>query len=347
MASARVGRTRRGCGWIALAVLTLPCARAEPGWRRIFMHEEVERVTLAEFAAAHRLSVEDRGEAGLRLGGRRPVIAFSPDGRRATFRGTQMWLQAPLQRPHGHWAMARVDADTLLAPLLRPHRRLVHRHVRVVVLDPGHGGADSGAIGPNGLLEKDVVLDIARQTRTRLEAANLRVHLTREDDRFVELAERTRIAARLQADLFVSIHANGFEEPGVSGVETFVLSKAGFPSTNSAGARPSARYQAAPGNAHDEANTLLGFYLQRRLLQESRSRDRGLRHARFLVLKDAPCPAALVECGFLTHAQEAERLGDPAYRARLARAIALGILDVVNETHRARLLEWRPPCLDL
>ncbi len=347
-------------GFAALANAGPATAGAAPGGRRAFTHGDVERVTLAAFAAAHGLAVEDRAEAGLWLGRRNPTLRLMPGGRRASIRGVQVWLQHPLERVGDDWVLARVDADATLSPLLRPHRYLAGRTpgagapspvfegvpytgarpALVVVLDPGHGGADGGASGPDGLLEKDLALDLARRTRTRLERAGLRVHLTREDDRFVDLADRPALAARLRADVFVSIHLNASDDPSAAGVETYVLSKPGFPSTNHPTGRPSPRWGADPGNAHDAANAILGFLLQRRMLGEGRARDRGLRHARFLVLRQAPCPAALVECGFLTNAGDARRLADEGARARMADAIALGILDYANEVRRARLVNW-------
>jgi N-acetylmuramoyl-L-alanine amidase len=262
------------------------------------------------------------------------------DSRRVELDGVWIWLSVPVSRTNGVWRLNRTDIERIVNPLIRPGPYLAAGggDLARVVLDPGHGGIDSGAVSSSGLEEKTLTLKIARRVRDRLKAAGVRAILTREDDVFVSLEERSRIAAEAQPSVFVSIHLNAASSPGAQGVETYVLTCAGCASTNARDLAPSDRHAAQKGNRWDGGNTVLGYALQRRMILETGAEDRGLRRARFQVLKGAAYPAALVECAFLTNGREVRRLEDEAYLATLARAIALGILDFRDKTLQARLM---------
>ncbi|MEC4851164.1 MAG: N-acetylmuramoyl-L-alanine amidase [Jaaginema sp. PMC 1079.18] len=175
------------------------------------------------------------------------------------------------------------------------------RNARVLVtVDPGHGGKDPGAIGIGGLREKDVVLDISLQVARLLEQQGVQVLLTRADDRFISLDGRTTMANRARADAFVSIHANAISmsRPEVNGLETYYYS----------------------------SGLRLAQTIHRSILQSVSIRDRGVRQARFYVLRNSAMPAVLVETGFLTGQEDAANLRNAEHRSRLAEAIARGIL---------------------
>jgi N-acetylmuramoyl-L-alanine amidase len=172
----------------------------------------------------------------------------------------------------------------------------------VIAIDPGHGGRDPGAIGLNGLRETDVNLDISQQVARMLQEQGVQVVLTRRDDREIDLAPRVDTAERSGADVFVSIHANA-AGTDANGVETYYYSS-GY-----------ALAQAIQSSIVSELNVV----------------DRGVKRARFYVLTQTSMPAALVEVGFLTGRQDAARLRDPAYRTRMAQAIARGILRYVQQ----------------
>ena len=189
----------------------------------------------------------------------------------------------------------------------------------------------------------EIRIGIARRVRARLAGSGLKVLLTREGDRFLELDTRTRLAARWNAHLFVSLHGNSSPDRTASGIETFILAKPGGASTHASdgrSARPSQRwrYPAVAANTHDAPSALLGFRLQRQLVRRAPAEDRGLKHARFAVLKTAPCPAALVEVGFLSRRTEEDRLARADYRDRLADAIARAILDYRADLQRAQVM---------
>jgi N-acetylmuramoyl-L-alanine amidase len=261
---------------------------------------------------------------------------FEVNSRRATINGMTLWLHGPLRKIRRHWSLSEVDVQASIDPLLRPQIYLNDLGSRVVVLDPGHGGKDRGARGHRAVEEKRVVLDVAKRARAHLANAGLKVYLTRDVDRQIPLRERTQKAAAWNADIFVSIHCNASATAGAEGIETYVVTSSGHPSTN---ARNQSRPEAVShrGNKYETANTILGYYLQRSLLRHMEAKDRGLRRARFLVLREAPCPAALVELGFLSNRREEELFLAADYREKAARALANGIIDYVSAVKRAHV----------
>lgn len=186
------------------------------------------------------------------------------------------------------------------APLPRPGRR-------IVVIDPGHGGRDPGAIGINGLRETNVVLPISLDVSRILQQQGVTVYLTRTNEREVDLAPRVALAERARANVFVSIHANAISmsRPDVNGLETYY----------------------APGSS---AGKRLAQTIHQSILSSIRMGDRGVRGARFYVIRRTSMPAALVETGFLTGAQDNPRLADPNFRRQMAQAIARGILQYLS-----------------
>lgn len=177
---------------------------------------------------------------------------------------------------------------------------------RVVVIDAGHGGRDPGAVGIGGLREKDVVIDISRQVAQILEQNGVTVVMTRQDDRTIGLAPRTQLANRVNANLFVSIHANAISmsRPDVNGLETYYFS----------------------------SGQRLAQTIHRSMLRSfPNMRDRRVRRARFYVLRHTNMPAVLVETGFVTGRDDARMLANPTQRTRMAEAIAQGILQYIRE----------------
>ena len=175
----------------------------------------------------------------------------------------------------------------------------------LVVIDPGHGGKDPGAIGLRGLREVDVILPISLEVSRLLQQQGVQVMMTRNADYFVSLQGRTSMANRARADIFVSIHANavGGGRSNVNGMETFYT-----------------------------GNRELAEVIHRSILRNvTVARDRGVKRSRFYVLRTSRMPAALVEVGFLTGSIDNARLANPAYRSQMARAIAQGILDYIRQ----------------
>jgi N-acetylmuramoyl-L-alanine amidase len=210
-----------------------------------------------------------------------------------------------------------------------------------VVVDAGHGGDDQGARGPKGLLEKDLVLDVARRLAAKLREGGVRVVLTRDVDRFVGLEERTRVANDARADLFVSIHANGSEARAARGIETYFVS---LEASDEAARRVALAENQALGSATpaaipgaDPLSAILGDMIATEHLVESQefarlalgellasdgAVSRGIKQAPFVVLMGVQMPAALVEIGFITNAREEHALAGTAERERIAAGLA-------------------------
>lgn len=307
----------------------LPDTSTSPGG------ELPKTVMVKEFARQYGFTDVKVEKDQIRLKGRVHELLLSKDSRRAELNGTMVWLNDAMVVKDRRWVLSQTDVQLSLKPLLLPTEVLKGCGARIVVLDAGHGGEDGGAVSPTGLLEKQVVLDITRRVRAQLLAQGYQVYLTRHDDRFLELTERPRRAEKWKADVFVSIHANS-GSPTAVGTETYLLSLPGYPSTNQ---RPGSEIPqtAYPGNAFNQANMALAYAIHHALVHQNALIDRGVRRARFAVLKNAPCPSALVEVGFLSHPQEGAKLGRSETRAALALSIATGIDNYLRAVNNAAI----------
>ena len=322
---------------IALCVLVAaPCNAAPLSKVRVTPAAGERYLSLKDVASAYGLTLRVPLGKKVYLQGKWNSWSFEVDSRQASFNGTIVWLLSPMTKYRGKWMITESDAREIVDPLMRPYAYIGARGYRVVVLDPGHGGPDTGARGRRGVEEKRVVLDVAMRARVHLANAGLKVYLTRETDRFIELDDRGIKAARWGADAFVSIHLNSAPGSVPRGLETYVLSNVGYPSTASA-ARSRGDRTAYSGNRFEHSNTVLGYFMQKALLEKAKGEDRGLRRARFMVLRNAPCPAALVECGFLSHAGEEKLMLDAKHREAIALAISKGIIDYFNAVKKARV----------
>lgn len=249
---------------------------------------------------------------------------FSVHKRDMSLNGLKIWLGFPVAENGGMLYIALADVENTLVPILQPHRLKPPPPLSHIVIDAGHGGKDKGAMNtPLGLYEKNLTLDISRKLAKILRARGYRVTLTRDRDVFIELPDRPLKANRLGADMFVSVHINA-AGPSASGVETYALTPRWQTSTNASGVTAADKRLLA-GNSMDDWNTLLAYYLQREIAAATKAEDRGVKRARFAVLRDAKMPAALIECGFISNSAEARNLGSDAYRAKIAKAAADGI----------------------
>ncbi len=253
-------------------------------------------------------------------------MEFEGESRAVSFDGVRIFLGEAIQSRGSALYLSTIDYQTAVRPLLFPEAAPPPGGpVRTIVLDPGHGGRDPGARSAVlGIEEKDMTLDVALRLRTLLEARGYRVILTRRDDRYVSLERRARIANMARADLFISIHFNAVDNASVAGAETFVLTPRHHRSTGQGSRRPE-DVETHPGNHNDHWNALLGFYVQRQLLHDTGAADRGVKRARFSVLREVESPAVLVEAGYLSNSAEARRIANPAYRQQLAVSLARGV----------------------
>ncbi|MFW5883394.1 MAG: N-acetylmuramoyl-L-alanine amidase family protein [Verrucomicrobiota bacterium] len=251
--------------------------------------------------------------------------------------GHTVHLAWPVALSRGQLFISEIDYEKNLQPLLTPQvfAEQTPRLYRIVI-DPGHGGKDPGAenqrIGTN---EKTLALAVAHRLKAELERYGYQVLLTREDDHFLELNKRPAFANQVEADLFISLHFNAETSRTVRGIETFIFTPLNAPST----ARNSLHWtdkKTYPGNDNDVWSTMAGFYMQRALTRHTGEPDRGLKRARFAVLRDAAVPAMLVELGFISTDSTARAAQSAAQQQQWVKAMVAGILDYQKTLDRLR-----------
>ena len=225
-----------------------------------------------------------------------------------------------------------------------------------IVIDPGHGGHDTGTIGPTGLEEKDVVLDVGLKLRKLLERnTGCEVVMTRSDDTFIPLEERTAIANEKSADLFISIHANASPDDSARGIETYYLNLTSNPDALEVAARENASSQEAVHQLQDiikkiamtekiEESQDFARLVQREVYSRvtkvsGAQRDRGIKKAPFVVLIGANMPSVLAEISFLTNPRDERLLKRTDYREKIASALYEGILDYLKNVGEVRTVQ--------
>ena len=248
------------------------------------------------------------------------LLSFTTDKKTCYINGIKIDLLFPVIKHKSYRCISSVDFMKTVDPIIR-HWALRKSIPRRIVVDPGHGGKDKGASGKR-FHEKDIVLSISRKVSRLLKHIGYEVYLTRNSDVFIDLQKRPAIARRLNADMFISIHVNKADKKDVSGAECFSMTPAGATSTYSR--KPA--YKSYPGNKNDANNIALTYWIQRSLVGKTKAVDRGVKHARFMVLKESSCPSVLVEAGFLSNPQEEKLLGTESYQWKIARGIVQGIL---------------------
>ncbi len=256
------------------------------------------------------------------------------DGSRALFNDVAIWLSNPVMIVDGQVCLANQDIRGVLDPLARPPLIPAGQRIRTICLDPGHGGKDPGH-KTGTRLEKAFTLALAQEIRSRLIEAGFTVVMTRRDDDFVDHPIRTSIAKRNHADLFVSLHFNASPDGSgdANGFEVYAMTPEGARSTNIS--RDVGSLKAWSGNESDPGNLLLAYDVQRALLQRlPGSEDRGVRRARFLVLRLSEMPAILIEAGFMTSASDARWIYSESGRHRLSQAVVDGILAYRRQVER-------------
>ncbi len=315
--------------WLGAGVLRLDAANAE---RARLGGKSYLRLT--DWAQANRFEVRwlKRDET-VQLSHGSWRLCLSANSREAHINGVGIWLLFPLLPHEGVYWISELDTQTTFRPILSPPRAKPAEKLKTICVDPGHGGKDPGnQAGANQ--EKRFTLALAQEVRDQLARAGFRVSLTRNSDRFVELPTRSELARRRRADLFISLHFNSAEESrdSVHGLEVYSLTPAGASSTNAR--REGGTVEWCRGNRHNDENLFLAFSLQKALKQQLGLEDRGVRRARFAVLRDADMPAALIEGGFMSHPTEGRKIFSRTYRQELAAAIVQGILSYKRTVER-------------
>ena len=282
----------------------------------------------------------------------RPVKAEAPAIASAPSKSSEKPLPLPTSP-----ALDKQAAEARLKAVAKLSRRteltLIEQlglKVRRVIIDPGHGGHDTGAIGKSGTREKDVTLAISLKLAAELKERGLEVILTRDDDRYVRLESRAQFANDSRGDLFISVHCNSAPNAKLHGVETYTLNISSDRYSIRLAARENASTEKGISDlqfiladlatkANTGESTRLASLVQKSLVSQlsqdySGIKDLGTKEALFYVLLGVKMPAILVETSFLSHAEEEARLGSEEYQDAVAQAIAQGVEDFLGDRHR-------------
>jgi len=278
---------------------------------------------------ARRFGLEDEwiiAKKKMRLRSRWTTIEFAVDSVEVRLNRLRLFLGEPVVAHRGSLYLGRRDVEAMLGSILSPRLGGRPPALKTIVVDPGHGGGDPGNQNTRLKLDEKVhTLDVAKRLVPLLREAGYRVILTRSTDRRVDLDERTAIAKRAGADLFISLHFNAFKDARVGGTETYVMPpryQRSSPAAERTRSMVSTKY---PSNRFDSWNILLGYRVHRALVERLQLKDRGLKRFRYRVLCTAECPAVLVEAAFLSNTAEGRKIATGAYRQQIATGIATGV----------------------
>ncbi|MEM9480372.1 MAG: N-acetylmuramoyl-L-alanine amidase [Verrucomicrobiota bacterium] len=228
----------------------------------------------------------------------------------------------PIIAKGGDYLISQLDLDKLIDPVLRPSQIREAGFLQTVVIDPGHGGVDTGSQSRYGN-ESDFALRTALYLKGELEKRGFRVRMTRDDDSFPTLERRVSFANSIRNSIFVSIHFNSFRRTAAKGIETYALSPQGTKSYNS-GSKPGDKRLLA-GNARDSENIALATAVHAHVLKATGAEDRGIKRERYTVLTGIEHPAILLEGGFMSNPTEARIIATSSYQKKIAEATAQGI----------------------
>jgi N-acetylmuramoyl-L-alanine amidase len=327
--------------WLVRFVLLALClATSLPSARAAFVNGRAY-VPLAGWAQANGLQCSwlKRGDQIVAANSTTRLV-FERNSHFAQVNGVNVVLSFPMAVDRGTPYLSQLDIDKTLRPLMYPPRADARR-VTTICLDPGHGGRDTG----NHTFwhsEKTYTLALAMELREQLVKAGFNVFLTRARDEKIELPDRPALANRRGADLFVSLHFNSTAagRDQVWGPETYCITPVGASSSNAQG--EGAGYGPTTANRVEQKSLLLAYQVERALVRSLGVPDRGVRRARFAVLRDATMPAILVEGGYMSHPMESKNIYNAAYRQRMAQAIVIGILSYQKQISPAAPVSGRP-----
>jgi N-acetylmuramoyl-L-alanine amidase len=327
--------------WLAIGLLTFPglggsMARGE--WATTDINE-LSYVALEDFAAAFAMEPAKRrkGKGEIGYAGETHQLVVKTGTREVIVDGVRHWLAFPVIAKGARAYVALADISTTLSPAMTPLAVKEIGKVKTIVFDPGHGGHDRGGKSAYGY-ENDYTLDVVKRARRILEAKKVKVVQTRLGDTFVDLAERPQMTENYDDPIFVSVHFNFADwKPSATGIEVYALPPLGLPITGKA-PDPILDRRECSGNAMEPASFVLANTMQHTLLGKTTGFDRGVKRARYAVLRHCDAPSILIEGAFLTNVDEAKNIHSGDWRESFAQAIADGIL-----AYMALANEKRPP----
>ncbi len=289
----------------------------------IVKRDNRQYVTIDDVAAFYKMRQTVSEGNTFRLVAQGSSIQGAKSGRDVLINGVKYVLCFPMISDAGGALISTMDVVKIIEPILRPQKIKNAAAVRTVVLDAGHGGHDSGARGPLGA-EKDAALDVVLRARKLLEQNGYIVRCTRTSDTFIPLEQRAAYANRHTNAIFVAVHFNKSNTGGGTGLETYCLAPRGVPSMDEENLRYSDFVQ-YKGHARDAENAALATTIHASLVRNLGLTDRGIKRARFVVIKNISIPGILVEGGFMSGAPDYQLIATPAYRQKMAQSILEGV----------------------
>lgn len=315
-------------------------AEANPDWK-IVKYEGRDYLAIENIARFYKLKGELKpGDRKISLSNGRSTLETGSDGRIIFINGVKQWLSFPVREHDGRLLVSRFDLAKTIDPALRPNMVPAVKAFKTVVIDAGHGGHDKGAASPFGM-EKDYNLLVSRELKTMLEKRGFKTVMVRNTDEFVPLEERARRANAVPDSIFVCVHfnASGDNSGEATGFEVFALAPRGAPATHDEYTYADLLAQ-LPGHDSENASLALATSIQHALIGHMGEFDRGVKRARFAVLKLTKSASVLVEGGFLSNLADGKQINDPLWRKSLCESIADGV-----EAYRGLALFRRPPKL--
>lgn len=315
-------------------------AEVNPDWK-IVKYEGRDYLTLENVARFYKLKGDPKpGEKRVSYSNGRATLETGLDGRIILINGVKQWLSFPVREQDGKILVSRFDLAKTIDPALRPNMVPAVKPFKTVVIDAGHGGHDKGAASPFGM-EKDYNLLVSKELKTMLEKRGFKTVMVRSTDEFVPLEERARRANAVPDSIFVCIHfnASGDNSGDATGFEVFALAPRGAPATHDEYTYADLLAQ-LPGHESENASLALATSIQHALIGHMGEFDRGVKRARFAVLKLTKSASVLVEGGFLSNLADGKQINDPLWRNGLCESIADGV-----EAYRGLALYRRSPKL--
>ncbi len=289
-------------------------------------------VDLREWAEQRDLRVFwNKKEQTIDLTNRWTSLSFAVDSRKAVVNGVIAWLSHPIAPHQSSVYITQADLATLLEPILSPVK-VKNKKVLTVALAAGHGGKDPGNLAGSHQ-EKHYTLLLATEVEKALTQAGFKVVQVRDKDEYIPPEEQPIVARKKGADLLLCLHYNSAtsDPNSVRGVEIYCLTPRGAASTNGG----EVSFRAEDGNRSDAQNVLLAYLLQKSVVNSLDLPDRGLRRARFAMLRYAQMPAILFEAGFMSNSSDLKLIANPSRRREMARAIADGVLTYKRTVERS------------
>jgi len=312
----------RSAAAIAILLLLMPLSGLRAQWNVVQL-EGRRHVPVEDVANFYKLNPPAIEGNAFTITGQGRTIRGKAGSREIWINNVKYILCFDVLSKGGTLLISAMDVTKIIEPVMRPGKIKNATAVRTVILDAGHGGHDGGARGPLGS-EKEATLDVVLRAKRLLEENGYNVRMTRMTDVFIPLEKRPAMANKYPNAIFVSVHFNKSNQVGGTGIETYALAPRGVPSMDEESLRYS-DFKQYPGHARDAENIALATSMHSSMLRHLRLFDRGIKRARFVVIRDVQIPGVLLEGGFMNHPADSRQIASTEFRNAFARAVLEGV----------------------